>query len=403
MSLHSLLRPSPDRGQPWYRNLRRQVASDALSTPLSILVSQYLSPVALRLGASAMQVGWMQAAPYLGHLIGPVWAQLFRGRAPARTTAVLRIGAALSLALFAFAPGGKWGMLLIALLCQGMLAGAYTGATSIIPLLYPPDKRGFLLSRIRLATALTGIASTWLLGQALDLTHHLVPFWSVTLLALAGGALFLTIRVEGPDEPAGRTPLVSQVRSVFADPLYTRYLMGRMFWGLGNLTVIALIPIYQVKVLGLSNAELAYSRIAQAVLAICCLPLWGPLIDRMGPRRAMMITLGTLLVSHSIYVAGGGFTAVIVAGALMGVLESGNELSWNLMMYEAAGKAAAAYTGVHQMMLGIRGIIGPLVGTALIGVLPMQTVFLIGPVCTLVALYLVWAAKPTQHQVEPGA
>lgn len=398
MPLYAFSRSSPDRGEPWYANLRRQIASDSLSAPLGVLVGQYLSAVALRLGASAAHIGWMQAAPNFGHLVGPLWAQFFRGRPPARTTAWLKIAAALSLAVFSFWPGGTWGMLLIALVCQGLLAGAYTGATSLIPVLYPAQARGALLSRIRLATALTGIASTWAIGVALDATHHLVSFWSVALLALAGGAIFLTIQAETPDRDDLRPPLISQVRSVLADPVFSRYLASRMFWGFGNMTVGALIPIYQVQVLGLSNAQLAFPRMGQAALGILTLPLWGPLIDRIGARRTILITLVIMIASHSIYVASGGFWAVILAGALMGLVDAGNELSWNLMMYEAAGRAAATYTGVHQMLLGIRGIVGPLAGTALIGLLPIQVVFAIGPVCTLLAIYLIRSASVTQTE-----
>jgi len=127
--------------------------------------------------------------------------------------------------------------------------------------------------------------------------------------------------------------------------------------------------------------------IASGILAQCGVllfpPLWGLLMDRIGPPRMCAVVFailtlfpGTMLVGqlwlrHTIPVQWIVYSSYLVMGAAM----AGISVAWSLApLYFAGNKDASGYSGAHVTITGLRGMFGPIlgaIGVHYLGYIPM--------------------------------
>jgi UMF1 family MFS transporter len=157
--------------------------------------------------------------------------------------------------------------------------------------------------------------------------------------------IFLFVRESGP---IGRVTMhdvvgsLNQVRISIAHarevPGLLRFLVARFFYSDAVNTIIVVMTIVATKAKGLSDMQALLVLLGLAVVAVFASFGWGRLVDRVGPRRTLMVVLtswavGLVLGAVSLGVDGPiGMAMFLVAGAILGSGLGGVQVADRVLM-----------------------------------------------------------------------
>ncbi len=102
-----------------------------------------------------------------------------------------------------------------------------------------------------------------------------------------------------------------------------RFLLGRFFYSDAVNTVIVVMSVVTTETLGVSDAAANGILLGLTVVAIAMSFVWGWLVDRLGPKRTLMIVLvswavGLVIGGIAIGFGPSGLPPFLVAGAILG-------------------------------------------------------------------------------------
>lgn len=158
-------------------------------------------------------------------------------------------------------------------------------------------------------------------------------------------------------------------------------------YGMGFIMMQPVIPIYLV-----DNLKLSYTTnfLAKAILfqlgMLFLSPLIGKIHDRQHPFRFISSAFGILAVFPLLIVVSSlwrGYSLwpvilVFAAYLIFGIAMTGVNISWNMSSIFFAGKRdASIYQSVHVTMTGIRGLVAPVLGIALMEIFNITVVFVV--------------------------
>ena len=327
--------------------------------------------------------------------------------------------------------GGRAIMVLM-LLVRGPLA--FTALLAVVyffsSLVYPAqngilqaniraDRRGEAYGRGALAQHLTAAAMSLLLGFLLD-RDPLSYRWLYPLLGFAGFAhLLILARLPRPagavaSEPAGAPATLRRLRestsvrrlvAATVSPFHEAAATFRedrdfywfevnfMIYGVAYMMLTPVVPLYFTEVLDLSYQQISHARVLIASLGVALLgPLMGRLMDRHHPVRLSTVSYAVLALYPVALAVGSLLPSVApatVAYAAFGVYAlamAGVNVTWNVGSISFAPPGRGGYyQGVHVAMVGARGLIGPLIGFAVLRLLGYREVFAVAAVIFLAA------------------
>jgi UMF1 family MFS transporter len=107
-------------------------------------------------------------------------------------------------------------------------------------------------------------------------------------------------------------------------PGLLRFLVGRFFYSDAVNTIIVVMTIVATDAVGLTDRNALLVLLGLAVVAVIASFGWGRLVDRLGPRRTLLIVLaswsvGLVLGAVSLGIPGPvGLVMFLVAGAILG-------------------------------------------------------------------------------------
>jgi FSR family fosmidomycin resistance protein-like MFS transporter len=223
--------------------------------------------------------------------------------------------AGLGLAGCALAP--NYGLSLLAIFLAGLGVAAYHPEASRLASVLSGDQRGTGMSLFSVGGNL-GFALGAAGGGLIAAGFGLDGGWLLVIPGLIGATL---IYVRLPDAPAPvRAPGAVVDRS--GDDRRSLYLLlgGLCLRGYVNFGMLAFIPLYEERVRGRSDG---YGAILLGILLFCGAMMTlvaGPLADRIGPRRTMVLLTAPVGPLTLLYVLDDsilGAIAVIAAGALV--------------------------------------------------------------------------------------
>jgi UMF1 family MFS transporter len=96
-----------------------------------------------------------------------------------------------------------------------------------------------------------------------------------------------------------------------------RFLVGRFFYTDAVNTFIIVMAVLAVRAMGLSETQYYLLGLAVTVVTIIASFGWGLLVDRIGPKRTLMIVLGSWAVGLVIGAAAVGMPGTTVGVALL--------------------------------------------------------------------------------------
>jgi MFS transporter, UMF1 family len=207
-----------------------------------------------------------------------------------------------------------------------------------------------------------------LLGVSVD-DRFLV---AAMLFAIFAIPIFLVVRERGPigritasDVFGSLAQCVTTVRHAREVPGLLRFFVARFFYSDAVNTIIVVMSVVTTKAMGMTDAQALMVLLGLTVVAIFASFGWGRLVDRLGPRRTLMIVLaswavGLVLGAISLGLGGTiGLVAFLVAGAILGSGLGGVQVADRVLMVRLSPPARLGE------FFGLYGLVGK--GSQVIG------------------------------------
>jgi len=294
----------------WRRNLRVLPFANLLCS-LGFSISWPFVPLMVR-GLGVREnletwVGYMLLVFYLiGFAVNPIWGGIadHYGRKIMVLRAMLGMGFAMT--LVPFAPTPIW------FACLFMLVGLFNGFTpagmALLVANTPPTRIGSAVSLAQtggLVGQTMGPAVGAMLAALIDRQHWL--FWISGGLMLCGGTLVALWVHEVKQLARGRwrPQWVGSLRELLAvpriGPLYLLAFLFSVMWN-GSVTTIS---VYILQLLAAQPAGagaeafwVGAAAMALALSSLIALPLWGRVLDHVGPGRVLAFGSAAAVVTH---------------------------------------------------------------------------------------------------------
>ncbi|WP_135552909.1 MFS transporter [Paenibacillus cymbidii] len=394
-----------------WRNAKIDIGAASIVSLFNVVINQFYITFAIQQGATHLQVGLLSAAPAFGLLFSPLWAQwVEKARNPLPFVVVPNLIGRLLMLLPAFFPvaGVFLGTSFLYQLLMGINATAYA---ALVPRMYPADIRGRLLGYVRVAMGCLMIPLAYAVGSWADWSGPSGPLFAAVAAGVTSILLFTRLKLpaaaNGESEAgaaieasagngatsakgAKRFSLRDQWQLVSGNRMLLVFLVATMFSGFGNMLASPLYQIVQVDVLELSNVQIGYARVGYFAGLLLTYFLGGRLIDRFDLKYILFGGIAAYAVVPFLYGAWGTYSAVIAGNAVQGI----GEAIWDFgilsfLLRIVPGREATLF-GLHLMMFGFRGTLGPLTSTLLTSQVSITSLLLISAAIAAAGSVLFW-------------
>ena len=328
-------------------------------------------------------VGTMLLVFYLvSTAASPVWGGIadHYGRKPMVLRAMLGMG--VTMMLVPLAPTPLW--FAAALMLVAVFNGFTPAGVSLLVANTPPGRIGSALSLAQTGGQVghaLGPAAGAALAAMLDRQHAL--YWISAGLMLSGGLLVLLLVREVKQVAAGpwRPRLVGSLRELLAvpriAPLFLLAFLFSIMWhgSVANISVFVLQLLEGHPREAGAEAGVAASWIGAAATAIAlstmvALPLWGRVIDRVGPARVLVFAAAATVITHLPLLVLQTPLQLVLARVAFGLTAAGMQTAifQLLRMHAPPGMDARALsyaTAFQFLAMGVAPFFAGLVGPAL--------------------------------------
>jgi DHA1 family multidrug resistance protein-like MFS transporter len=367
----------------WRRNLRVLPAANLLCG-VGFFLSWPFVPLMLRgLGVHEnleTWVGYMLLVFYLvSFVINPIWGSIadHYGRKVMVLRAMMGMGSAMMLVPLASTP--IWFASVFMLI--GLFNGYTPAGVALLVANTPPTRIGRAVSLAQTGGMLgqaMGPAVGAMLAAAIDRQHWL--FWISGAFMLSGGTLvaFFVREVKQIAPGPWRPRWLGSLRDLLAVPriglLYLLAFFFSVMWN-GSITNISLFVLQLLKAQRAdSEAEAFWVGAAAMALAfsmLVALPLWGRVVDRIGPGRVLAFAAAASIVTHIPLLVLETPLQLVIARAAFGLTAAGMPTAIFALLRAHAPPGmdarAISYASAFQFFaMGLApftaGLIGPVLG-----------------------------------------
>ncbi|MDR5708540.1 MAG: MFS transporter [Armatimonadota bacterium] len=354
------------------------------------MVVPFLGVTARRMGASPLLVSLVVAGPAVGLLLTAYWSVAIAGRNPVPYLVWPGV-LARSLFLLTSAVTHPVAFVILTLayhVLNGVTSPAYAAA---VQLLFPQEYRGTLLGLARTGLSCASILGSLLAGPFLERFGPGAVFPVAALFGVAGALAYSRIRPPRLLTPPARPSLGEGWRAAWADGQFRWMLVATFAFGVGGWTAAPALPLLLVDVLHAGHTQVGVLAAASNAASVVGFFLWGRTIDRSSGlatlRRALMISPLTPLL----YALVPSAWAALVPAAADGFLIAAVELGWMTAVMELAPPHLVVhYTGAYTSLIGVRGLIAPLLAGALLEAVGPRTVLVVAAGWMTTAGVLAW-------------
>ncbi len=168
-------------------------------------------------------------------------------------------------------------------------------------------------------------------------------------------------RVTFSDVVGSWSQLATTLRRARAVPGLLRFLVARFFYTDPVNTVIVVMAVFATEAIGFTRSEANIALLSLTIAAVIASFLWGRLVESIGPKRTLMIVLGTWVLGLFI---GGIYLSVptfLLAGVLLGAALGGVWTSDRVFMLRLSPPAnVGEFFGLYGLVGKASAITGPL-------------------------------------------
>lgn len=240
-----------------------------------------------------------------------------------------------------------------------------------------PDQFPALFSRIKVIALFVTTTGGLLIGFALDAADSFFPYNYVVSMLVGCLSTFAGMSLIASLAPREKTKIKFQPIRLFRE-------CDRNIWwmALNNAGIFMTPPlftIYHVKILHLSNSQIAFFVVTSGVLSATSLPFVRRLMERFGTVRIYRAALLGMIVCALPYGLIDRYWLLVAAQAWTGFMLAVSEVSTQTMMMEEAGKhkAEMAYFSDFQLVMQLGMAAGPLIAGALLAAMPLWACFML--------------------------
>lgn len=361
-------------------------------------VNTFVPVIARRLGADPFLLSLIVAAPAAGNLIA-VFAShyLQQRRKMPFMMAAWSIGRGLFvLMLFVTTPEV---FVLIVVAHWLIVSLCVTGYVQVMRAIYPDAVRGRAMAYVRVGFTACATIMTPLFGQWLDIASYQILFPLAAIFGVLSGLSFGHVKYE-ETFAATRQDWLTPLRVFTRDARYRAYSIAFSLYGAGMLITAPLIPLLLVDELNLSNAQVGWLGMINSIFWMLFYIVWGRSIDRRGGLWTVRINFALTLIVPFAFFFAQDLWLLALAQIFIGITVAGTDLGWmNAIMQFARKEEIGHYAALHAFLVGVRGVIAPFVGTALIAIpwIGLRGVFLLSALLIALGWLLVRRVVVPEH------
>ncbi len=368
-----------------------------------------LLPFILRkdLGASMLQISlFLMLRPVLP-LFSFYWSHRLAGKRKGLVSYLLTSWVLAYLPMLLLPVFGNYSFLLLAAASYQIFSKAATPAViEILRRKVPKASRDTWFSLCQILSFLVGAALALTIGRLLD-TGEGAWRWLLSgaaLLALT--STWLQRRISLPDvesapqaeETDWAKPWKESLRLIRSDRDFAHFQWAFMIGGSALMMMAPALAAFYADRLEISHTDLSVARLIFMALGVAVSSLlWrrGLHRDAIHPMTALVL-LGFGLFPLMVLFSSLGLGMLNAAFFLYGIAQAGSHLLWNLSgtVFAQEQDCSSPFTSTNLCMIGIRGVIAPLLGGCLcewIGPVPM---LLLGSAIACGGAWYVWAHRP---------
>ncbi|HRW06201.1 MAG TPA: MFS transporter [Caldilineaceae bacterium] len=363
---------------------------------------QYIPVVLRRLGASSELLALYTAQTYLGSILTSLSIVLMRRRRPKNFVILCWLVSRSLFMLFALVSQVHW-LLVVTAFFWLLETFPSPGYTRIIQVIYPERVRGQILGVVRLGMVAAMIVATPLAGWALDVIGYRVLFPLAGLVGAGAMAVFNQLHVdEGPLPPRETRSIASLWQIVRTNRAFALHLLSFAIYGMGGLLGYPLYAIVQVDRLQLSYTTIGLLGIGQSVAWLVGFLVWGRLVDSRGGLPVLRINQLISVIVPLAYVFATDGWMLIPAFFVQGLINAGVDIGLISTCIQLADKdRVVEYAAVQATVVGLRGMITPFLGAALLRLgMVDTTVFALGAALIFVSWLILLPVRGTPATLQ---
>ena len=280
-------------------------------------------------------------------------------------------------ALIAFVDAAAIGLVLFAIANFAYQAALiYYDAT--LPVVAKPEARG-RMSGIGVAVGYLGtliIAGLILItGSGADPLTFLMAAGLFTVFAIP---IFIFVKEQAVsdyrfqlrDVLSSWSQLGTTLRHASEVPGLLRFLVGRFFYTDPVNTVIVVMTVFATEAIGLSRGDVNIVLLLLTVVAVFASLGWGRLVERIGPKRTLLIVLGTWCAGLLIVGLVLSYPTFLIGGALLGAGLGGVWTSDRVFMLRLSPPdKVGEFFGLYGIAGKFSAVTGPLLYGAIVSTL----------------------------------
>ncbi|MFN8489751.1 MAG: MFS transporter [Caldilineaceae bacterium] len=339
----------------------------------------FIPAILRRSGATELMLAIYTSQQFIGSVLTAFSIVLMRRR---RTMNIIVASWLLSRSLFmlfAFLVSPLW-MIVLGTVFWLLEAFPNPGYTRILQKIYPDGVRGKVMSLVRVGRLSAVVLITPLAGWALDHWGYQMLFPLGSILGIASVLIFTRLKVNEGPLPARETKTLSELWDILQkDKRFAFYLRSFAFYGTGTLISWTMYPLVQVDRLHLSYSELGLLGLGQSVCWLLGYLFWGTIVDRRGGVYVMRMNCAIAMIVPFSYIWATNAWMLLPAFMTQGIINAG----WDMGLITAGIQLAAPervteYAAVQGTVVGVRGMIVPMVGVGLLQLgVPITGIFIL--------------------------
>lgn len=281
----------------------------------------------------------------------------------------------------------------------GMLVGvtllgtvASPAQTALVQQVYPRAERGRALGAVRVAGGVAGLGLALLAGHVQGWLSYRWVFPCAAVLGMAASLRLRCLPVPAaPDGAPAERPRLGDTWAVLrTDAGFRRLLLSSFVFGAGVWIQMPATPLLLADVLQVTTAHVGMFAAAAAVAALTGNALWGRLVDRRSSLVALRAVYLVGALTPLIYFFSTSTWMIVGASVAESLMATGLDLVWMLALIDFAGqRRATQYAAVAATLAGVRGVLCPLAGAALIETLGVHAVYLVAAALMAAGAWLV--------------
>jgi MFS family permease len=354
------------------------------------MVLPFLGVTARRLGATPLQVSLLTVAPAIGLALTAWWSVLIAGRNPIPFVVWPSVVAR---SLFLLAPLIPGPHVFVALvigfhLVHSTILPAYATAIHTV---FPREHRGRLLGLVRVGLSLASILGALVAGPALQRFGYQVVFPVAAVFGIASGLVFGRIRIPDEPRPAERPTMHEAWRVALADRRFRALLIITSVFGFGGWMMAPAIPLLLVDELGATNSQVGVLSAVMSACAVLSFFLWGRFIDRHSGLATIRLVFAIAILTPLLFYVAPSTWFALLPFATDGFVIAAIELAWMAAVMELAPRdKVSQYAGAYASLMGVRGIVAPLLAGVIAEAMGPRPVFLIAAGLIATAAVAAW-------------